>query len=89
MPEGEHYIYDLYRTRDTTGRLKNLLERTGLKVAVLRASTAADKREDWIADQVDRGIDVLVCHPELVKTGLDLLAFQPLCFCRRVTTSIR
>jgi hypothetical protein len=74
-------LYTIYTgTRDTTGRLKNLLERAGLKVAVLRASTAADKREDWIADQVDRGIDVLVCHPELVKTGLDLLAFPTIVF---------
>lgn len=31
-------------------------------------------------DQVDRGIDVLVCNPELVKTGLDLLDFPTICF---------
>lgn len=74
-------LYTIYTgTRDTTGRLKSLLERVGLKTAVLRASTTADKREDWIADQVERGIDVLVCHPELVKTGLDLLAFPTIVF---------
>lgn len=38
------------------------------------------KREDWVAEQVDRGIDVLVCHPELVKTELDLLAFPSIVF---------
>lgn len=36
---------------------------------------ATEKREDWVADQVDKGIDVLICNPELVKTGLDLLEF--------------
>jgi hypothetical protein len=38
------------------------------------------KREDWILDQVDRGIDVLICNPELVKTGLDLLDFPIIVF---------
>lgn len=74
-------LYTVYTgTRDTTGRLKSLLERVGLKPAVLRASVAADKREEWIADQVERDIDVLICHPELVKTGLDLLAFPTIVF---------
>lgn len=74
-------LYTVYTgTRDTTGRLKSLLERAGLKPAVLRASVSADKREDWIADQVERGIDVLICHPELVKTGLDLLSFPTIVF---------
>ena len=30
-------------------------------------------------DKVKRGIDVLVCHPRLVQTGLDLIDFQTLC----------
>ena len=38
------------------------------------------EREEWIADQVERDIDVLICHPELVKTGLDLLAFPTIVF---------
>ena len=66
--------------RDTTARLKALLQRAGLKAAVLRASVDTSKREDWIFDQVDRGIDVLICNPELVKTGLDLLDFPSIVF---------
>ncbi|MEW7972787.1 MAG: SNF2-related protein [Candidatus Thiodiazotropha endolucinida] len=66
--------------RDTTVRLKSLLQHAGLKVAVLRASVDTSKREDWILDQVDRGIDVLICNPELVKTGLDLLDFPSIVF---------
>src|SRR3546814_4388322 len=62
-------------TRDTTSRLKVLLEQEGFRVAVLRASVDASRREDWIAEQLDRGIDVLITNPELVKTGLDLLDF--------------
>ena len=60
--------------------MKSQLEQAGLKVAVLRASVDAARREDWVADQVERGIDVLICNPELVKTGLDLLEFPTIVF---------
>ena len=73
--------YSVYTgTRDTTSRLKALLEQEGLKTAVLRASVETSRREDWIAEQLDRGIDVLVTNPELVKTGLDLLEFPTIVF---------
>ncbi|WLI07580.1 DEAD/DEAH box helicase [Pseudomonas sp. FP597] len=73
--------YTVYSgTRDTTSRLKRLLEQAGLKVGVLRASVDTARREDWILDQVDRGIDVLITNPELVKTGLDLLDFPTIVF---------
>jgi SNF2 family DNA or RNA helicase len=74
-------IYSVYTgTRDTTSRLKALLEREGFKPAVLRASVDASRREDWIAEQLDRGIDLLITNPELVKTGLDLLEFPTIVF---------
>lgn len=74
-------VYTTYTgKRDTTVRLRGLLEAEGLRAAVLRASVEASRREEWIADQVDRGVDVLVCNPELVKTGLDLLDFPVIAF---------
>lgn len=73
--------YSVYSgTRDTTSRLKRLLEQAGLKVAVLGASVDTARREDWILDQVDRGVDVLITNPELVKTGLELLDFPTIVF---------
>ncbi|SHN14465.1 Type III restriction enzyme, res subunit [Pseudomonas asturiensis] len=73
--------YSVYTgTRDTTSRMKRVLEQSGLKVAVLRASVDTARREDWILDQVDRGVDVLIANPELVKTGLDLLDFPTIAF---------
>jgi SNF2 family DNA or RNA helicase len=73
--------YTVYSgTRDTTSRLMKVLEQAGLKVAVLRATVDTSRREDWILDQVDRGIDVLITNPELVKTGLDLLDFPTIAF---------
>ena len=74
-------VYSIYSgTRDTTQRVKNLLQGEGFKSAVLRSSVDTSKREDWILEQVDRGIDVLICNPELVKTGLDLLDFPCIVF---------
>lgn len=73
--------YSIYSgTRDTTARLKSQLEQNGFKVAVLRATVDASRREDWVAEQVERGIDVMICNPELVKTGLDLLEFPTIVF---------
>ena len=74
-------VYTTYTGgRDTTARLKVMLEQAGFKVAVLRATVEAAKREDWLADQVERGVDVIITNPELVKTGLDMLEFPTIVF---------
>ncbi|MDD5394850.1 MAG: SNF2-related protein [Thiothrix sp.] len=74
-------VYTTYTGKqDTSQRLKTLLGTAGLKTDVLRSSVSTEQREDWILDRVDRGIDVLVCNPELVKTGLDLLEFPTIVF---------
>lgn len=73
--------YSIYTgKRDTTQRLKTLLQREGLRVAVLRSTVETGRREDWIAEQVDKGVDVLITNPDLVKTGLDLLDFPTIAF---------
>ncbi|QTP58224.1 DEAD/DEAH box helicase [Billgrantia antri] len=74
-------VYTTYTgKRDTSSRLKAVLTQAGFKVAVLRSSVETQRREDWIADQVDRGVDVLITNPDLVKTGLDLLGFPTIVF---------
>ena len=68
-------------TRDITGRMDDILTRHGFRVAVMKADAVApDKREAWVAEKVKQGIDVLVCHPRLVQTGLDLIDFPTLCW---------
>ena len=47
---------------------------------MLRATVEAEKREDWLFEQVERGVEVVITNPELVKTGLDLLEFPTLAF---------
>ena len=63
-------------TRDITGRMDDILTRYGFRVAVMKADAVApDRREAWVAEKVEQGIDVMICHPRLVQTGLDLIDF--------------
>jgi hypothetical protein len=65
---------------DVTHRLEQVLCREGFRVAVMRASVPTDRREAWIAERVREGVDVFVCHPRLVQTGLDLPEFPTIYF---------
>ena len=74
-------VYTTYTGgRDTAARLRVILVQAGFKVAVLRSVIEAAKREDWLADQVDRGVEIIITNPELVKTGLDMLEFPTIVF---------
>jgi SNF2-related domain len=74
-------VYTVYSgTRDTQSRLKAQLAQAGFKVAVLTVAVEAIKREDWIMEMVDRGVDLVITNPELVKTGLDLLDFPTILY---------
>jgi len=65
---------------DVTARLQRILSNEGLSTAVLRASVDTSKREAWYARQVKEGVQVVICHPKLVETGLDLLDFPTIIF---------
>ena len=66
-------------TRDITGRIKDILTRHGFRTSVLKADTVPpDRREAWMEQRVKEGVDVVVCHPRLVQTGLDLIDFPTL-----------
>ena len=68
-------------TRDITGRMQAFLTKHGFRSAVMKADAVApDKREAWVAKRVEEGIDVLICHPRLVQTGLDLIDFPTICW---------
>jgi hypothetical protein len=65
---------------DVAARLESVLRGAGLRVAVLRPSVPTLKRELWYEKQLKEGVQVVICHPKLVETGLDLLAFPTLYF---------
>ncbi len=60
--------------------MADVLQKAGFRVAVLRSTVATDKREAWYEKQLKEGVEVVICHPRLVETGLDLLAFPTLYF---------
>ena len=62
--------------RDLLPRLHNIMEENGLKTSVLRSDTVdSDKRMEWLAKELKTGLDVVICHPQLVETGVDMLDF--------------
>ena len=68
-------------TRDITERMDEFLTRHGFRVAVMKADAVPpERRESWVAQRVEEGVDVLVCHPRLVQTGLDLVEFPTICW---------
>ena len=67
-------------TRDTRQRIKVFLTAAGLKTDILNSSISTQKREDWLINRVDQGIDALITNPKLVETGLDMLDFPSIVF---------
>ena len=67
--------------RDQLARLASILEAEGFRPIVLRADTVRpEEREAWLKAQVEKGGDVLLCHPRVVQTGLDLVDFPTVVF---------
>jgi hypothetical protein len=80
------WVYVQYTDQhDVQGRLDRLLREAGLRVGVLRARVPLAEREEWIARHAPQ-FDVVISHPRLVETGLDLFDkggrynFPTLCF---------
>ena len=71
-----HWINKL----DCVSRIQTILAEHGIKSAFLTASISARARQKWISDKVKEGIDVLICNPSLVETGLNLLDFTTIIF---------
>jgi hypothetical protein len=74
-------VFAVYtQKRDVTARLENILSNEGIRTAVLRSNVDTSKREVWYARQIKEGVQVVISHPKLVETGLDLLDFPTILF---------
>jgi superfamily II DNA or RNA helicase len=74
-------VFAVYTQKhDVTARLQRILNNEGIRTAVLRASVDTSKREAWYARQIKEGVQVVISHPKLVETGLDLLDFPTILF---------
>lgn len=72
-------VYYNYSNNNVQERLQNIIKKDGFKCSILKTGNAA-KREEWINKELDKGLDVLICNPKLVETGLDLLDFTTIVF---------
>jgi hypothetical protein len=74
-------VYAVYtQKRDVTRRLERILAKEGIRVAVLTTEVAPEQRESWYERQLRAGVQVVICHPRLVQTGLDLWSFPDVFF---------
>jgi superfamily II DNA or RNA helicase len=69
-------------TRDIQPRIEALLRHhvPGAKTFILSNRVDAERREAVIEREIVNGVNVVLCNPELVKTGLDLIYFPTLIF---------
>lgn len=69
-------------TRDLIPDITERLGKYGIRALVLRSDTIETaKREEWIKKALKaKDPDVLICNPNLVKTGLDLLEFPTIIY---------
>ncbi|MCC6805765.1 MAG: hypothetical protein IT319_22980, partial [Anaerolineae bacterium] len=69
-------------TRDIQPRLETLLRMhvPEARTFILKNTVDAERREAVIAREIAKGTNVVLCNPELVKTGLDLIHFPTLIF---------
>ena len=75
------HVYAVYtRKRDVTRRLETILGREGIRVALLTSDVPTEKREAWFERKLSEGVQVTICHPKIIETGLDLLSHPSLIF---------
>lgn len=77
--DGGVWIYASFtHTHDQLARLHTVLTRAGIGHRILTPGVPRAKREAWIQQATADGVRVILSHPQLVETGLDLLAWPTL-----------
>jgi superfamily II DNA or RNA helicase len=75
------HVFAVYTKKyDVTARISEVLTRAGIRTAIIKSTVPTTQREAWYAKKVAEGVQVIIGHPKLVETGLDLLDFPTLIF---------
>ena len=81
MTSSSSAVYAVYtQKRDVTRRLAKIVQKEGIRVAVLRSDVPPEKREAWFAERLREGVQVTISHPRIIETGIDLLNHPSLIF---------
>ena len=65
---------------DSRTRLKRLLTESGIRAEIMEDTVPPRKREEWVENHLQQGMQVMITNPNLVETGLDLNSFTALVF---------
>ena len=65
---------------DSRMRLKRLLTESGIRAEIMEDTVPPRKREEWVENHLQQGMQVMITNPNLVETGLDLNSFTALVF---------
>ena len=76
------FVRQTGQKRDIQGRIESLIRKHCplAKPYILRQKVKTTERESVLANQIQHGVNVLICNPKLVETGLDLIAFPSIIF---------
>lgn len=82
LANGEKVLiyYSFVNKTDIGKSLVDLLEENNITAFEMKSSVAPDKREEWVENHLQKGMEVMICNPSLVETGLDLLDFTSIVF---------
>ena len=82
LDNGEKVLvyYSFVNKSDIGKSLVEMFEENDIKAYEMKSSIAPDKREEWVENHLKKGMDVMICNPSLVETGLDLLEFTSIIF---------
>lgn len=73
-------VYTEFTGMGVSARLFSLLDKY-FNVRELRSNTCKiEEREDLVERWAKEGVDVIICNPELVKTGLNLVSYPTMYF---------
>jgi len=74
-------IYNSYSGgKGVSDRLMQIISEAGFKVAELTSKIKLETREEWIEEQYQNGVEVLVANPITVETGLDIIQYPTIYF---------
>ncbi|MCU6790201.1 helicase-related protein, partial [Agathobaculum ammoniilyticum] len=65
---------------DSRTRLKRFLTDAGVRAEIMEDTVPPRGREEWVANHLRQGMQVMITNPGLVETGLDLNDFTTLIF---------
>lgn len=73
-------FYSWVNKTDIGESLTDLFAEHRINAREMKSNISPDKREAWVEKNLNEGMEVMICNPSLVETGLDLLDFTSIIF---------